>query len=707
MRIYSMTATFGKLENQTLTLEPGLNILHAPNEWGKSTWCAFLVTMLYGIDTRERSRQQSLADKERYAPWSGSPMSGRMALNWNGRDITIERSTKGRTPMGVFRAYETATGLDIPELTADNCGQQLLGVEKSVFARAGFLRLSDLPVTQDENLRKRLNALVTTGDESGTADALAQKLNDLKNKCYVNRSKGLLPQAQAQKEALQQKLSQLQQLREESSHIRQQQADTEQQLHLLENHKLALNAAADRTRAEKLTAAQTACTAAQLRAEQAEQLCAQLPPAEKLEQDLARLSGLREQQDALHLEAQMQPQPPVKPDVPRPFLGLSPEEALSQASTDAKAYGVKSVSPALLIPAGILALTGIVLMALLDTLGLILGAVALLAGIAVAALWFMRSSKAKTAAELLAQKYAPLSHDQWEAAAQKYAKEQESYARAMQAHDDRRQQYLARHTALEQQLAALTGGRSPAQCRQDWQQALDNYRMLGDARRELQRAQDLVQGLSGNAAPVPQPEFSDELTWDVQQTDDLLRDCRFRQRQLLEQYARCQGSMLTLGNAETIQRELSLVEERIARLEDLYAAAVLAQEKLAQATAELQRRFAPRIARRAQETFSRLTGGRYDRLTLDQDLGINAGATDETTLHSAIWRSEGTIDQLYFALRLAVAEALTPEAPLVLDDAFARFDDTRLQAAMEILKEESEKRQILLFTCQTREEQYA
>ena len=48
MKIYSMTATFGKLENQTLTLQPGLNVISAPNEWGQSTWCAFLVNMLSG-----------------------------------------------------------------------------------------------------------------------------------------------------------------------------------------------------------------------------------------------------------------------------------------------------------------------------------------------------------------------------------------------------------------------------------------------------------------------------------------------------------------------------------------------------------------------------------------------------------------------------------------------------------------------------------
>ena len=68
MRIYKMTATFGKLEHERLTLESGLNIITAPNEWGKSTWCAFLIAMLYGLDTdaatgKPRRRRRSRAAK--------------------------------------------------------------------------------------------------------------------------------------------------------------------------------------------------------------------------------------------------------------------------------------------------------------------------------------------------------------------------------------------------------------------------------------------------------------------------------------------------------------------------------------------------------------------------------------------------------------------------------------------------------------------
>lgn len=251
MKIYSMTATFGKLSHQTLTLKPGLNIIEAPNEWGKSTWCAFLIAMLYGIDTSTRSKKDFLAEKERYQPWSGEPMSGRMDLCWNGRDITIERRTKGRSVFGQFSAYETATGIAVPELTADNCGQLLLGVEQSVFARAGFLRLKDLPVQQDEVLRRRLNALVTTGDESDSADTLAQKLKELKNRCRFNRT-GLIPQAEGQKRELTEKLSQIESLQQQAESLHGRQEELKGKKLALENHRQHLQYAAARDYAGKV-----------------------------------------------------------------------------------------------------------------------------------------------------------------------------------------------------------------------------------------------------------------------------------------------------------------------------------------------------------------------------------------------------------------------------------------------------------------------
>ena len=78
MLIRRMAASFGRLENHTLELKDGLNIIQAPNESGKSTWCAFLLSMLYGVNSRERDRSGFMADKNRYAPWSGLPMAWRI-----------------------------------------------------------------------------------------------------------------------------------------------------------------------------------------------------------------------------------------------------------------------------------------------------------------------------------------------------------------------------------------------------------------------------------------------------------------------------------------------------------------------------------------------------------------------------------------------------------------------------------------------------
>lgn len=59
---------------------------------------------------RATRENQNLPAKERYRPWDGSSMEGAIDLIWNGRAVTIERRSQGRTPMGVFRAYETESG---------------------------------------------------------------------------------------------------------------------------------------------------------------------------------------------------------------------------------------------------------------------------------------------------------------------------------------------------------------------------------------------------------------------------------------------------------------------------------------------------------------------------------------------------------------------------------------------------------------------
>ena len=91
MIIKKMTATFGRLEGAVLELKEGLNVLQLPNEGGKSTWCAFLRAMFYGINTKERDKQNYIAEKNRYQPWSGAAMEGVMGRTGAGACLWSER----------------------------------------------------------------------------------------------------------------------------------------------------------------------------------------------------------------------------------------------------------------------------------------------------------------------------------------------------------------------------------------------------------------------------------------------------------------------------------------------------------------------------------------------------------------------------------------------------------------------------------------
>ncbi len=703
MKIYTMTATFGKLENETLRLRPGLNILHAPNEWGKSTWCAFLVAMLYGIETRVHSTKTAIADKERYAPWSGAPMAGRIDLNWNGRDVTVERSSKGRGVFNVFRAYETESGLEVPELTAANCGQMLLGVEKSVFLRAGFLKLTDLPVTQDEALRRRLNAIVTTGDESGTADELAQKLKDLKNRCRLNKSTGLLPQAEARQKELQGKLAELTQLQDHSRRTKQRLEELDAHHKALLNHKTTLQYAATRTYQEKLAAAETALSAAEAKKADLKGQCDAFPSPDEAERALLRLRQLRDQKDSLHMELQMLPDAPQAPEIPTVFRGVDPDAAIGQAENSFRIYEEDSQPRHFPWYCAVCFVLGIAGLFLPHWAFTVLSVLLLAAGALILRSHMADKRRRENTLRALRYQYQPIPPEQWVAAARSCAEAQKAYSVNLSAYQSQRQELECRMTALREQIVSVTEGTSLPECEQKYQHIRDRWAAYAEAVKEVSRARDLVLALRSAHKESAAPEFPDTMTYTEEETARLLSDCAYEQKQLQQQLGHYSGRMEALGSESSLRQQLDAVTERIRELEKTYDALEIAQSTLAQASAELQRRFAPRISKRAQELFGKLTDGRYTRLTLGEDLTVHAGTDSEATLHSALWRSDGTIDQLYLALRLAVAEELTPDAPLVLDDALVRFDDHRLAEALDVLTEEADTKQVILFTCQERE----
>lgn len=209
MMIKKLSASFGKLNGDTLELKDGLNVICAPNESGKSTWCAFIRAMLYGVDSSERAKGMYLPDKLRYLPWSGAPMQGSMELVSDDREISISRGTRLKNaPMREFNAVYTGTSVPVEGMNGQNVGELLTGASRDVFRRSAFIEQGALAVTGSPELEKRIAAIVSTGDEECSFTEADEQLRAWQRKRRFNK-RGRLPELENEMAESRQKLRSL------------------------------------------------------------------------------------------------------------------------------------------------------------------------------------------------------------------------------------------------------------------------------------------------------------------------------------------------------------------------------------------------------------------------------------------------------------------------------------------------------------------
>lgn len=131
------------------------------------------------------------------------------------------------------------------------------------------------------------------------------------------------------------------------------------------------------------------------------------------------------------------------------------------------------------------------------------------------------------------------------------------------------------------------------------------------------------------------------------------------------------------------------------------AAVTMAIDRICELSGGIYAKAGGRLNRRASEILSELTKGAYSRIVLDEEMEVRIHTSSRVLgLHQV---SGGTMQQIYFALRMAFAEILCEKEtlPVILDETFAMYDDERLEAALRWLRKSG--RQVILFTCQRRE----
>lgn len=179
-------------------------------------------------------------------------------------------------------------------------------------------------------------------------------------------------------------------------------------------------------------------------------------------------------------------------------------------------------------------------------------------------------------------------------------------------------------------------------------------------------------------------EADEQRRWELERIRSELREKEIRRENIREQYE----------ESEKSDRQLRL-EEQCRALE----LAVEELQKAAQVTAGSMERS---MSRRASEIFSAITDGKYRSLETDRQRGITVWDGERKIPAGRL--SRGTVEQIYFCIRMAAAEILTEEPlPLILDDVFAFYDDKRLESVLKWLS--GQGKQVIIFTCHSREKE--
>ena len=732
MIIKSMTATFGKLEKAKLTCAEGLNLIHAPNEGGKSTWAAFYQAMLYGIDTRDRDKKGYLAPKNHYQPWSGAPMEGEMVVEWEGREIAIRRSQKGATPFGTFSAVYTDTGEKVPGMTGSNCGVMLTGVSKEVFERSAFIG-ADLSVTAAPELEKRLTALLTSGQEDVSFSQTQATLKEWLNRRKVNRTVGLIPKLEGELEQARADLARTEECRGAIARLEAARAQLREEQRELEGELDIHRRLAQKQLNARFAQAEEDYQSALRRQETLEREFARFDPlpdreqVKKMQFELQYLKVLDEEiksaQTALE-QAEMDYEQAQAATQNDHFPGLSAEEARQKVTDDrllhqtllTKGQRNRRWSVALLILAMVSVGCGLGIDFYLSGqvyLATVAGGCAAVMFLLIALLLRSKGKKCAAQAAAIPGKYGAESMEHLITLLADYegtCAHARACAETLKAVHTALNDRIARRENSHHDIFAFVHTFAPEVkelfgCSAALSRALSVEHELAAARDRAQQCRlrrDDLEQQGGQPFQTLELLHTPERT--EEQTRAALSDAAHRLSRVEQELSHTLGRQQAMGDPAALYARREQLENELNRRNREHEALSIAMTALAAANEGLQQRFSPQLNAAAGEYFARLTGQRYARISLNRDLEGETARAGDILPHSALYLSRGTADQLYLAVRLAVCKLCLPELPpIMLDDALTAFDDERAKLALQLLRELSEQQQILLFTCHKRE----
>ncbi len=188
---------------------------------------------------------------------------------------------------------------------------------------------------------------------------------------------------------------------------------------------------------------------------------------------------------------------------------------------------------------------------------------------------------------------------------------------------------------------------------------------------------------------------------------DSIDSCEKERKEAIRSETELEGVLQKMDGSDSAASAEAIAESELAKgseAAELYVRLVLARYIATEAIRRYSDKHQDPLLSRASNYLNQLTDGRYKRTAVVEDsksrprlstIDLNGEERSISEL------SDGTRDQLYFALRLAAIQETVDSGfvlPVVLDDVLVNFDDNRTRSALKSLTNLARSTQVLLLT---------
>ena len=744
--------SFGKLKGKKINFSDGINIIEGANESGKSTVCAFIQFMFFGLPAKT-------ADKLRYISWDTSLASGSIVIKDKGLRYRIEREVVCSTTEDGKYLFREKCGIYDAETNmicfkSQSPGEVFFGVSSSVFESTAYIRQTANSQLETSALGDEAENILFSGNERINTNQALSKLDGARVfLLHKNKKGGKIFDLEEKRNLIDERLKTAQNcesdiislegshrvLTERSEHIKKRTQELQNELSEYERYCVKKSYLFRKSEKEKL-------------AQEDEQLRMLKNPIEHENIAIAEpafIDMLDQKQSELSLAASRlnDSRKELKESVDKIkkmgdklsiFANLGAEDAEQRdmlvqniETAQTKMEHCKLIAMIL----GLCSVFSIILTlifrnipAIPDLIKYLSVTTCLLFATAAAYVIFMKKHDYAIEIENICHQFNCGGYEEFKELI-KASSENEAYMNILQGIRDEKKSKM---NALAEELDALSA--NVIALLQD-----ANFRIFENAPVSLTKAiekcretqskiQALEVSMAEHRANIENTEnklfeYSKDYLkeayhaqYDEQAMEDFpLREKKQELNTLTEKLGtytnrlhQIEVELSALRAVSTdptaIAEEIAILENEIDELTNKWSAYMLAIEALNSASGKLREGISPKIAKNASKLFSAMTEGKYDSIGLDTDFALSF--SDGNMMRDAACLSAGTSDLAYICLRMALIELLYKRSvpPFLFDESFARMDDGRMEKVLTLIHKYAQRNyQSILFTCHSRE----